>query len=87
MSDEAIGYHLTKIEKGVCGELSKILEETLEAIDAEAQGSNVMVLNELSDIVGAINLYLEAHHPSVNIQDLIKMSDITARAFRNGRRT
>ena len=81
------GYHLHKIPKGEIGESSKILEEVLELQDAEQQEANIMALVELSDLMGAIALYLEKHHPSTSIDDLMTMSRITRRAFENGRRT
>ena len=80
------GYHLRDIEKGVVGELSKIYEEVEEIKDAAEQGVEVMVLVELSDLLGAVSLYLEKHHPSVKLEDLIKMSNVTQRAFISGGR-
>ena len=80
------GYHLTFIPKGEIGESSKLLEEVLELQDAEQQEAKIMALVELSDLIGAIALYLEKHHPSTDIDDLIVMSRITRRAFENGRR-
>lgn len=80
------GYHLNEIEKGVLGESSKLMEEVLELIDAEKQGCKVMALVELSDLLGAIESYLEKHHPDFSLDDLKKMSDITKRAFRSGAR-
>lgn len=80
------GYHLTEIPKGTIGEISKIKEEILEAEDAKEQGIEIMVLLELADAVGAIELYLEKHHPTVKLQDLKLMSDVTRRAFENGKR-
>lgn len=80
-------YHLTEIPKGEVGELSKVQEELDEAIDAQQQGASVMVLIELSDLIGAVDLYLQKYHPSITINDLKKMSDITQRAFKSGRRT
>lgn len=47
-------FHKRKIKKGVYGELSKIEEELQEAYDAEEQGQDLMLLIELSDMVGAI---------------------------------
>lgn len=79
-------YHLDKIEKGVYGELSKIQEEILEALDADKQNCDVMVLVELSDTIGAIEAYLEKHHPTITLDSLIKMSNITKRAFKSGQR-
>jgi len=81
-----IGYHVSDITKGELGELSKIQEEISEAIDADEQGCSVMILSELSDVIGAIEMYLEKHHSSISIQDLIKMNAITKRAFETGRR-
>jgi len=81
------GYHLTEIPKGVIGESSKILEEILELQDAEQQGARIMALVELSDMIGAVEHYLRHYHPDTTLEDLIKMSNITQRAFRNGRRT
>lgn len=84
---EAIGYHRRKIKKGVLGEVSKIQEELDELKDAEEQGVTIMALVELSDLVGAVQAYLEAKHPSVTLDDLREMSGVTRRAFRNGRRS
>lgn len=87
MTDQKLpGYHLARIEKGDLGELSKIKEELEEAIDAEGQNSSVMVLVELADMVGAIEAYLAKHHPGTTLDDLVIFSNITKRAFQNGRR-
>jgi len=80
------GYHLNNIQSGELGEPSKILEECQEFMDAIEQDADVMALTELSDLVGAIRLYLAKHHPSITLGDLVKMNDITKRAFENGRR-
>lgn len=81
------GYHLKKIKKGVVGDLSKIYEEVEEIKDAEEQGISLMVLLELSDTIGAIELYLEKHHPTITLEDLKKMSSLTRRSFESGERT
>jgi hypothetical protein len=81
------GYHLKAIPRGEVGELSKIYEEILEALDADAQGSSVMTLVELADMVGALKAYLAKHHPSLTLEDLENFSSITARAFTSGRRS
>jgi len=47
-------FHNREIQKGIYGELSKIKEELEEAYDAEEQGQKLMLLIELSDIVGAV---------------------------------
>lgn len=85
-SIEKPGYHLVEIEKGEVGELSKIKEEIEEAMDAKMQSSELMVLVELSDAVGAIEAYLLKYHPSFSLRDLQIMAGITKRAFENGRR-
>lgn len=81
------GYHLTEPTRGEFGELSKVLEEVEELMDADSQNAKLMVLQELSDMIGAIEGYLKKHHPSITLQDLIIMKDITARAFESGART
>lgn len=80
------GYHLKDIKKGVLGEASKILEETQEFIDAVEQDVSIMALVELSDLYGAMKLYLEKYHPSMKMEDLDKFSFVTERAFRTGKR-
>jgi phosphoribosyl-ATP pyrophosphohydrolase len=85
-SDQA-GYHVTSIEKGILGTSSKILEEVQELIDAELQECRLMALLELADILGAIDAYLAQQAPSFNLEDLLKMSTITKRAFKNGYRS
>lgn len=80
------GYHLRDIPKGIFGELSKIEEELEEIKDSIEQNSKLMELIELSDLYGAIQGYLEKHHPGVTMEELRIMSDITQRAFRSGAR-
>lgn len=86
MSEEKPGYHIKNIEKGILGESSKILEEVFELQDAEEQQVKIMQLVELSDLVGAIDMYLNKHFPDISFDDLVKMSKVTQRAFKNGRR-
>jgi len=81
---EKPGYHINKIEKGELGKTSKIQEEVYELIDAEKQGSKIMQLVELSDLYGAIESYCETLN--ISMEELKKFSDITKRAFKNGRR-
>lgn len=78
------GYHCADIPKGELGEISKIVEEIEELKDAALQGSKIMELVELSDLYGAIKLYLNNHHPGYTMDDLRIMNEITARAFING---
>lgn len=51
------GYHLVEIKKGINGEVSKIVEEIYELIDALKQQSKIMSILELSDLTGAIEMY------------------------------
>jgi len=88
-SDPALarpGYHLRVIARGTLGELSKIQEELEEAQDAWAQGSKVMALVELSDLVGALEAVLVKHFPGMTLTDLQHFAGITRRAFENGHR-
>lgn len=80
------GYHKTNIDKGIIGEISKIEEEVAELIDANEQNNTLLILNELSDIIGSIKLYLEKHHPTIDIKDLIQMADLTEKVFKEGYR-
>lgn len=82
-----MGYHITEIAKGKYGESSKIKEEIEELQDAEKQSNKIMALIELSDIVGAIQGYLERKHPGITLQDLITMSNATRSAFMDGSRS
>lgn len=81
-----MGYHKRKILKGKYGDFSKVKEEMLEAIDAHEQGVEIMLLTELSDLYGAIQGYLQKHHPNLNMEDLRLMNERTAEAFKDGSR-
>lgn len=80
------GYHLREIPRGELGEGSKIQEEVSEFLDAIEQGSRVMELVELSDMLGATQAYLDKHHPGYTLDDLRTFCGITKRAFASGRR-
>lgn len=84
MSTTVPGYHITPISKGEYGKLSKIQEELDEAVDATRQGSQILLLVELSDMYGALEAVAESSGCTMN--DLKIMSDITKRAFINGHR-
>jgi phosphoribosyl-ATP pyrophosphohydrolase len=66
-------FHKTAIKKGEYGELSKIREELDEAYDAQDQGDKVMLLIELSDIIGAIEGVSKKYY-GMNVEDLLKFS-------------
>jgi hypothetical protein len=80
------GYHTRDIDRGVFGRFSKIREEFEEAADAwEEQGNLLMTLVELSDLLGAIEGFV--NQTGVSFEDLVKMKDATHRAFNSGHRT
>jgi hypothetical protein len=79
-----MGYHTKKIPKGVYGEFSKIKEEFHELEDAIEQDAKVLVICEASDLIGAINGYIQRYN--LDIYDLIKMSQQTSEAFKEGTR-
>lgn len=81
------GYHIADIEKRRYGSLGKIIEETEELLDANRQGSTIMVLVELSDLYGAIEGFLAENYPQIKMHDLSKFSQITKRAFESGDRS
>lgn len=65
-------WHLYEIEKGTLGSLSKIKEELEEAFDAEAQGHDLMLMFELSDIIGACGLVAEQY--GMTLDQLVKFA-------------
>lgn len=81
-----MGFHKREIEKGELGELSKIFEEIEEVKDAQSQGQKILLLWELSDVIGAIESYLERHHPNITFEDLKNHSDLNKRCFIDGTR-
>jgi len=80
-----MGYHKTKIKKGILGEASKIREEYEEFADAVEQSNPVMELVELSDLLGAIDAYTTNTY-KVGIDELLKMARCTQSAFKDGER-
>lgn len=79
-----MGYHTRPIEKGVLGEFSKIKEEFEEAQDAFKQGDSILVICELSDMVGAIEEYIKRWN--LTLSQLKSFSDKTKSAFKEGKR-
>ena len=80
-----MGYHLMEIKKEKFGTLEKIQEELYEALDASQQNCKIMVGIELSDLIGAVEEYAK-RELNLTLDDLIKMKDITKRAFESGHR-
>ena len=66
-----MGYHTREIKKGKIGEFSKIKEEFEELEDAVEQNDNILSLCELSDLIGAIECYIEKWN--LTIEDLKKI--------------
>lgn len=81
-----MGYHKKSIPKGTAGEISKIEEELEELKDAYYQNNKIMTLVELSDICGAIILFLKSKFPDITIGDVLKMSVATNSSFEDGSR-
>jgi phosphoribosyl-ATP pyrophosphohydrolase len=81
------GYHITKIEKGEVGEVSKILEEVQELMDAERQGNRIMALVEASDIYLALMRWLHKHHSGISMEDVKRMALTTKKVFDTGGRS
>lgn len=79
------GYHLVEIPKGVYGTPSKIKEEFLEFEDAINQGNTIMAIQELSDLLGAIEGYVA--HFNLTLDDLKVMKDVTKKVFKEGYRS
>lgn len=81
-----MGYHKRKIDKGVLGEFSKIQEEIEELQDAAEQENKVLILVELTDLIGAIQAYTETKY-NIGLNDLMKFNKLTQEAFREGKRS
>ncbi len=79
------GYHNSIIPKHEVGTFYKILEEVEELKDAKLSGNKIMELVEISDILGAIEMYTKKKY-NISLQDLDVMNKTTQRAFINGRR-
>jgi phenylalanyl-tRNA synthetase alpha subunit len=79
------GYHDALIPKNSIGTFEKILEEFEELKDAKMSKNKIMELVEISDLIGAIELYVKKEY-NISMDDLNVMNKITQRAFLNGRR-
>jgi hypothetical protein len=79
------GYHFREIPRGKFGEFSKIEEEWQELLDAREQENSIMELCEISDLVGAIESYVEKRY-NVSMKEILTMKEATGRAFREGNR-
>lgn len=79
-----MAYHKNKIEKGELGEFSKIKEEFQELEDAVEQQCKVLIIYELTDLIGSIEEYAKKFN--LTIVDLIRFSDKTKQSFEEGKR-
>lgn len=79
-----MSYHIDDIPKGKLGEFSKINEEFHECCDAYKQNNTIMLLLEFSDLIGAIEAYIQKHN--LSLDDIIQMKNSTQRAFASGHR-
>ena len=70
-----MGYHKTEIPRGKYGEFSKIREEFLEAEDALEQGQELMMIIELSDLIGAAGLVAEKHS-GITLDQLVEFAKL-----------
>ena len=77
--EASYGYHFAKIDKGEYGEFSKITEEFLEAKDSFEQANPVQTLHELSDLLIAIDAYVNKYN--MELPDLIEMASATSREY------
>lgn len=79
-----MGYHIKEIKRGRLGEFSKIQEEMEELTDAVQQNIPPLIICELCDVIGAVELY--AKKWNLTLDDLIKMKNLTKSAFEEGKR-
>lgn len=80
-----MGYHTSSIKKGEMGAFSKVEEEIQELLDAAKQGVHGLIICELSDLLGAIEAFVEKRY-NLSLYDLIKFKDLTKKAFEDGTR-
>jgi hypothetical protein len=80
-----MGYHKISIDRGTYGEFSKIEEEFMELKDAFYQDDKILELCETSDLIGAIEGFLEKRY-GMTLEDVIKFSNKTKEAFIEGKR-
>ncbi len=74
-------YHDVEIPKGEYGELSKVQEELLEAMDADKRGQDLMLLIELSDLVGAVGGVAEKRF-GFSLEQLVKFAKLRSSVAR-----
>lgn len=80
-----MGYHKNQIIRGEYGQFNKITEEYDELVDASQQNNKILILVELSDLLGAIDGYTRNHF-NISIEDVLKMTKATQQSFEDGTR-
>ena len=85
MSETNLGYHTVEIPKGEFGKATKIFEEFHEFKDALQQNNPIMALQELSDLIGAIEGYTLNTY-NISLEDLLTMKQVTEKVFITGYR-
>lgn len=75
-----MGFHKRNIPKGEYGKLSKVREELEEAEDAEEQGINLLLLFELSDMIGAIGGVAESL--GWDLDDLVAFAKLRSKVIK-----
>jgi len=78
-----MNFHKRKIKKGVFGELSKIQEELDEAFDAEEQGQDLVLIIELSDLVGACAGVAKKY--GITLKQLVKFAELRSRVAKKNK--
>jgi hypothetical protein len=73
------GYHVTAIKKSGVLSPYKLVEESIEFVDALASGNRIMAMVELSDLYGMVKQM--ANRLNVTIEDIDAMSKATTDAF------
>jgi hypothetical protein len=75
-----MGFHRRNIPKGEYGKRSKVREELEEAEDAEEQGINLLLLFELSDMIGAIGGVAESL--GWDLDDLVAFAKLRSKVIK-----
>lgn len=81
-----MAYHKKEIKKGEFGQVSKIIEEFEEFTDAYEQNDNVLMICELTDLIGAIDGFVKKRY-NLSVDDLVSFSEKTQDAFITGKRS
>lgn len=72
--DKNFSFHISEYKKGDYKTFDKIIEEYEEILDARKQNNKIMEIIELSDLIGAIEGYIENEF-NLTLNDLILFSN------------